>query len=457
MADNLSTTRPIPRIKLELMAGENMLSGLAAPSMYTEVLTIDSDDNNESIEPESSSGETIYHDQLATVPIAHAPLNHAMLRDLEGKWDNMQLVTIVRRSCQQIKKLPGQKEKRAQEQSDKIDIILEELSRARTITARFTKKIDLKRVLDVLRLPARGFSAVTNEIAEGLFQEFERQNWGESPTPMMFTTAPEPNSVAPGRSNTSRRRMPLNASSTVPATVSAAPELQDEKTVLCFDEDHPIFGNDGVMHGINVRLNMTTKKRSYFLDKSKHRPHTNIVGHNGCNVGDCWAYQICLVRDSVHGCPQAGIYGNEASGAYSIIVLGSSAYGDIDIDSGSKILYSGSGSLENSDPEEPKITQGTKALRTSALKKQAVRVIRGKNDKMKTAPKAGFRYDGLYEVVGEKELMNGKGGAFIQFELQRLSNQPPIDKSRPDLEEQKVFQEIKDEIRKEIEKIKKKH
>jgi hypothetical protein len=281
VADNLSTIRPIPRIKLELIAEENMLSGLAAPSMHTEILTIDSDDNNESIAPESSSGETIYHDQPATVPIAHAPLNHAMLRDLEGKWDNMQLVTIVRRSCQQIKKLPGQKEKRAQEQSDKIDIILEELSRARTITARFTKKIDLKRVLDVLRLPARGFSAVTNEIAERLFQEFERQNWGESPTSIMFTTAPELNSVAPGRSNTSRRRKPLNASSTVPATVSAAPELRGEKIVLCFDKDHPIFGNDGVMHGINVRLNMTTKKRSYFLDKGKHRPHTNIVGHNG--------------------------------------------------------------------------------------------------------------------------------------------------------------------------------
>lgn len=415
------------------------------------VFEVDSGDD------QSSSGTTIYHDESINQPASNlqAPFDLAMLRRMEDKWDNHRLANIVRTSAQQVKQLTNEEDKRAREQSDEIDIILEELGRVKTITARFAENITLKPTLDVLRLPEHKMSAVTNKTAQKLFQEFERQNWGEAIPVTKSTTTSQTKTSASARTRASRRQMALNESSglATPAPVMEMPSpslsgstrraVKDVKEIVHFEEDHPVFGNSGVMRGINIRLNKTRKITSYFLDKSQKRKRADVIGHNGLTVGDCWPYMICLVRDGVHGSPQGGIYGTEVSGAYSVVALGNSAYGEMDKDSGSILFYSGSGSLENTDPDHAKETQGTKALQTSALKKQAVRVIRGKNKDRKASPKAGFRYDGLYKVVAQKELKNGKGGAFIQFELHRMEDQAPIETSRPDTEEQKAFQDIK--------------
>jgi hypothetical protein len=421
------------------------------------VVEIDSDGDHRSAIDEYSSGETIYHEELINTPAPapQATVDRVLLRRLEDKWDNMQLATIVRTTAQKVKRLTDEEDKHAQERAYEIDIILEEISRVKTITSRFAQKVTLKRTLNVLRLPGYKMSAATNKIAEGLFQEFERQNWGESVALATSTTMSKPRPSASAKSRTSRRQKLVNVSSTLPASASfmetssmapPAPEnsaLKDVKEVLHFDKDNPVFGNGGIMRGINVRLNKTKKKTSYFLDKSQRHKRANVVGHNSLIIGDCWPYMICLLRDGVHGSSQGGIYGTEASGAYSIIVLGSSAYADMDQDDGSRLFYSGSGSLENTDPHKAKETEGMKALQTSASKEQAVRVIRGKNDKKKDSPKAGFRYDGLYKVVAQKQCINQKGGTFFQFELRRLKGQPPINTSRPGTEEQERFRGIK--------------
>lgn len=86
----------LPKLKLDPMAEEDMLSDLTAPSMQNTVR----DDNHDLINPESSSGEIIYDDKLVMNPIAQASIRYAMLRDLE---DNMPLATIVRQRCQQTK------------------------------------------------------------------------------------------------------------------------------------------------------------------------------------------------------------------------------------------------------------------------------------------------------------------------------------------------------------------
>ena len=220
----------------------------------------------------------------------------------------------------------------------------------------------------------------------------------------------------------------------------------DNKEVLRFEEDHSVFGDGGVMRGIKVRFNKTKKTTSYFLDKVRNHGRADIIGHNGHSVGDCWPYQICLLRDGIHGSLQGGIYGNKASGAYSIVVLGDSVYATMDQDVGDKLYYSGSGSLENTDPDNPKETEGTAALQTSVLNKNPVRVIRGKNKMKKGAPKAGFRYDGLYKVVAQEQLINGKGGAYFRFKLERLPVQPLVDQSRPNADDLRKFQAIKEAV-----------
>jgi hypothetical protein len=220
----------------------------------------------------------------------------------------------------------------------------------------------------------------------------------------------------------------------------------DDKEVLRFGEDHSVFGAGGVMRGIKVRFNKTKKTTSYFLDKGRNHGRADIISHNGHSVGDCWPYQICLLRDGIHGSLQGGIYGNKASGAYSIVVLGDSVYATMDQDVGDKLYYSGSGSLENTDPDNPKETEGTAALQTSALNKNPVRVIRGKNKMKKGAPKAGFRYDGLYKVVAQEQLINGKGGAYLRFKLERLPAQPLVDQSRPNADDMRKFWAIKEAV-----------
>lgn len=406
---------------------------------------------------EFSSGETIYHDESMSNPALNlqAPVDRVKLRRMENKWDKHRLAIIVRNSAQQVKKLTNEEDKRAREQADEIDIILEELGRVKTITSKFAEKIALRSIIDVLRLPERKMSAATNQKAQKLFQRFERQNWGQIEPIVTSTTTSRMEMAASGKTRASRHQKPLNESSGLsPSTAvmqmtletssdSTKQAVKDVKEVLQFEEGHAVFGDGGVMRGINVRLNKTKKTTSYFLDRSQNHKRADVIGHNGVKIGDCWPYMICLLRDGVHGSSQGGIYGTEVSGAYSIVVLGNSTYAEMDKDNGSTLFYSGSGSLENTDPDHAKETEGTKALQTSALKKQAVRVIRGKNKGRKASPKAGFRYDGLYRVVAQKELKNRKCGAFIQFELHRMEGQAPIVTSRPDADEQKTFQDIR--------------
>jgi hypothetical protein len=58
----------------------------------------------------------------------------------------------------------------------------------------------------------------------------------------------------------------------------------------------------------------------------------------------------------------SGTYGNRASGAYFIVVFGRSAYRDVDMDDGSTLYYSGSGSWENTNPKRAKEMKDTAAL-----------------------------------------------------------------------------------------------
>jgi hypothetical protein len=62
--------------------------------------------------------------------------------------------------------------------------------------------------------------------------------------------------------------------------------------------------------------------------------------------------------------------------------------------------------------------------------RKPVRVLRG-DSKWKYAPRVGYRYDGLYEVVEKGTGRNKEGGAYIWVKLVRLANQDPIDTKKP--------------------------
>ena len=115
----------------------------------------------------------------------------------------------------------------------------------------------------------------------------------------------------------------------------------------------------------------------------------------------------------------------------------------MDNDLGDILYYSGSGSSVNTDPVNPKLTRGVKALRHSMNLKRPIRVIRSSAGKGAFAPSCGYRYDGLYTIEHEDLERNKLGGAYLRFKLSRASNPASIDLNRPSRQEKTAFARLK--------------
>ncbi|KAL9100123.1 MAG: hypothetical protein Q9163_004466 [Psora crenata] len=206
----------------------------------------------------------------------------------------------------------------------------------------------------------------------------------------------------------------------------------------------PILFDDArvkdVMRGIIIS---DAGRRTYRLDPDFRPPprDSNVIGHNGLEVGQWWPLRVCAIRDGAHGAMIAGIAGGSNTGAFSIVV--SSEYADLDKDYGETLYYSGSNSQSNTDPRNPVITYATKALRLSYTECRPIRVLRSGKSNSQYAPTKGLRYDGLYSITREDIEENNKGGAYLRFKLQRNGGQRDIDASRPNAREKEVFEALK--------------
>ena len=379
-------------------------------------------------------------------------VNKAWLQELEAKYSGHELTGAMGRALVAAKKLTTQPEKRAVEQAQKVDAMLDEICRVEAVTSTFVKAVNLKVVLDTMRtskvLKAKGFSDYIVNIAEEQYQRFDGQGWGTLVTP----AAPPVSTIASPLANGSRKRKhdditrlvgTTSSTSSVPAMVATTKSSRDNTEIKFPSANHPVYGLQGVLRGIVIRRNKTTGRTSFLLDPRSSHKRADYIGKGDLEVGQCWPRMLCLVRDGVHGSTQAGIYGNEESGAYSIIVH-DSAYTKLDRDddvSGDTLWYSGPGSVDNTNADQPAGTEGTKALQTSNRNGKSVRVIRGKSTK-EIAPKLGYRYDGLYRVTKQEEDTNDLGGAYLRFKLVRCEDQDAIAKDRPTAEEVGKFLEI---------------
>ena len=216
-------------------------------------------------------------------------------------------------------------------------------------------------------------------------------------------------------------------------------EVKERRTTMYRPHrTHPIFGENGIMHDILISRGKTL---SYSLDDTAQKKIAAVFGNNGIHVGTCWPLQIAALRDGAHGAKVGGIHGKVNEGAYSVVVSG--MYTNLDQDHGDLLFYSGSGSHENEDPEQPKMTNGTKSLQASIGTGKPVRVLRNSSGDSQYAPAAGLRYDGLYQVKSYVKRKNDKGGAYLQFRLERCTNQPAIALDRPTREERRQFEMVK--------------
>ncbi|XP_060537001.1 E3 ubiquitin-protein ligase UHRF1-like [Cylas formicarius] len=179
--------------------------------------------------------------------------------------------------------------------------------------------------------------------------------------------------------------------------------------------------------------------------------HNNLVkkSHVGAipnvEVGFCWKFRHGVAESGVHRPPVAGIHGQEADCAYSIVLSG--GYED-DVDNGNEFYYTGSGGRDLSGNKrighqsfDQELTRTNKALALNCnapfdkkngaeskdwKKGRPVRVVRSYKLKKhsKFAPEDGFRYDGLYKVV-KYFPVKGKSGYLVWRYLLRRDDPAP--------------------------------
>ncbi|KAM0283978.1 hypothetical protein ACHAQH_002173 [Verticillium albo-atrum] len=207
---------------------------------------------------------------------------------------------------------------------------------------------------------------------------------------------------------------------------------------------HPIFGRNGIMHGLFITGSKRKTYRINPLYKNEQRDASEI-GDNGLTAGDWWPLQSAAVFNGAHGSWTGGIAGKKDGGAVSIVTSG--FYDDLDQDNGDILFYSGSGSHDHKDPNMVKETSGTQMMRVAQTKGNRIRVLRSSSGGGGSwCPSVGIRYDGLYRIVGRRTLKNRLGGLYEQFELRRLPGQRDLNDVRrhiPTGEQKRLFDEMK--------------
>ncbi len=147
----------------------------------------------------------------------------------------------------------------------------------------------------------------------------------------------------------------------------------------------------------------------------------------GVYVGQLFIDRKELAAAFVHAPLQGGISGKGSDGADSIVLSG--GYSD-DEDHGDYIIYTGQGGRDaNSGRQssDQRMERGNAGLLTSRMQGFPVRVVRGYQSGSVHAPRAGYRYDGLF-LVTDSWMATGSAGFLIaQFRLERLPDQRQID------------------------------
>jgi len=137
--------------------------------------------------------------------------------------------------------------------------------------------------------------------------------------------------------------------------------------------------------------------------------------------GQVFESRKALIEAGLHRSIQHGIDGNGTEGVAAIVVSG--GYED-DLDLGDEIIYTGHG---GNDPKTKKQidhqsweSHGNKGLKLSQKKKLPVRVIRGPHENSKFAPKKGYKYGGLYNVIESWDKIGKSGFKICLFRLKKI-------------------------------------
>ncbi|KAF5741221.1 putative zinc finger protein [Tripterygium wilfordii] len=154
------------------------------------------------------------------------------------------------------------------------------------------------------------------------------------------------------------------------------------------------------------------------------------VRNQGVLVGESWEGRLECRQWGVHFPPVAGIAGQSAHGAQSVVLSG--GYVD-DEDHGEWFLYTGSGGRDlsgnkrtNKDQSfDQEFVKMNEALRVSCRNGYPVRVVRSFKEKRSSyAPDKGLRYDGIYRIETCWRKIGEQGYKVCRYLFVRCDNDP---------------------------------
>ncbi|KAH8665796.1 PUA-like domain-containing protein [Tricladium varicosporioides] len=317
-------------------------------------------------------------------------------------------------------------EKITKEDMDKIFLLLYWIALVKKKEfVEVNKKYNIKGKLQAIGDPSYNFPKEHRQIAQAFSKEFEAENWGIPPEPKRLIKATRVAKCFHQRHSTSSE----------PNLVKSKAD-KSEAVVKYPPKDHKIFGPHGCMHHILISQSEYTK--TYILDHEYTQKDFRNFGHNDLEVGACWPMQVAAWRD---GTRVGGISGTADRGCYSIVVSG--AYRGLDRDTGDTLYYTTANAHDGAEKNtNTKENSFTKSLILSIQTVKPVRVLRTSKCDWAGAPRIGIRYDGLYQVLSYKASKSEEKGAYLIFQLKRLADQNPINKSRPTWDEEQQFEEV---------------
>lgn len=224
--------------------------------------------------------------------------------------------------------------------------------------------------------------------------------------------------------------------------------IEEEMTVLQRKWARGDFSG-AIKRGLTARQvfdsNGILRRITYELDKTwEHHKSGTYLGEGSLVNGQIWMSRLELCRDGVHAPIQAGIGGTAKKGARSVVLGkydGANEKGYANIDMGEVIEYMGT-ALPEEDASHPptnvedphmantaswnpfrSLTASTQAMMKSFETGRPIRVIRSAKmaSIVPNKPRMGYRYDGLYKVVGMTPMKEAR--QIWSFRLQRLPEQ----------------------------------
>jgi hypothetical protein len=185
----------------------------------------------------------------------------------------------------------------------RLELFMQWLETSVEMTPTLKKRTQIDTALQLIfNNPKFHFKETTRERARLLYERWQAQNWGKGEV-VDESSEDDTATSEDNAAGSSKRRK----SSTDGGTAKGIPVSKLGTTVRPPPANYPIFGVEGIMHGVALKIG--AHRKDYILDSRYQKRDAKVYGHNGLQVGDWWPVQLLALFNGAHGARMGGIAG----------------------------------------------------------------------------------------------------------------------------------------------------